>query len=713
MNKSRWIVYLLIMGITFSCNSEKYTDPLTPEEALASFQLNADFEVQVFAAEPFVKDPVAMVFGDDGHAYVAEMPDYPYQPEPGKGNGRIKVLFDRNKDGRVDSAVVFADNLSMPTSMLPWKGGLIVTAAPNIVYLKDTTGDYESDMKTVLFTGFFNDNMEAQITALRFNIDNWVYAANYGREGEVTEGQDGSQDTLLMGGADFRFRLDKDLFERESGVGQFGQAIDDWGHRFLNTNSWHIKQPVIPWRYLHRHAFMPPSEVTLDISDHDQIMYQITDAPYWRAERTKRRNATYKKQGLDRIEYADDHFTGAAGSIVYGGDAFLEKYHGNFFVAEVAGNLVHRDVLIPADSSPHYIAKLGVLEKDKEFLASTDPWFRPTSFTVGEDGCLYIVDMYRQHIETPFAIPEDLKKDMDFMNGSEYGRIYRIVPRHKTIRFGQTLNFSEMKSSKLVQFLSHPNRNTRLRAQRILVERQDKSIVPQLKSLIKEAADPRYELHALYLLEALDALNVDLVKRAIRDGNHEIREAGIRLGEQFPECFSLILNSVKDTSIQVAFQAVLSAGNDGFEKTEKALADALKKYGYDPFFRTAILSSETGGSINFFEMLVQQQWFDEPDNAGQSNYLEDFSFVIGWRNNTNEVVKFLQLISNLSNDEKYKIVALKGMSKGLSNMDDNANLAPTVRAELQRILQTSNDSEVKSVIQNLVKTFDQGNLKTS
>ncbi|MCB0284841.1 MAG: dehydrogenase [Calditrichaeota bacterium] len=501
MYKRSGTFLLLLAVIIFSCKDKKYSDPLTPEEAIKAFQLNEDFDIEIFAAEPFIKDPVAMAFDDEGNAFVVELPDYPYQPEPGKGKGVIKMLLDIDKDGRADSSIIFAENLQMATSILPWKGGLLVTAAPDIIFMKDTTGDYKADIKEKLFTGFFKDNMEAQITGLLYNIDNWVYAANYGREGEVTgKGNTGLRDTLSMSGADFRFRLDKDLYEQETGVAQFGQTIDEWGHRFLTENSVHINQPVIPWRYLYRHKYLPSAKASIDISDHGQIMNQVTDAPFWRAERTRRRNKTYKEQKLDRIEYADDHFTGASGGVVYNGGIFPDKYDGNFFVTDVAGNLVHRDILLYSDSSPHFIAKLAQTEKNKEFLVSTDPWFRPVGFSIGADGCLYIIDMYRQHIETPFAIPEDLKKDMDFMNGSEYGRIYRIVPKNKKIENGHSYNFKKMASLELVKLLSHTNQQNRLRAQRILVERQDKSVIPEVKRMFIESTNPSYRLHAFYLL---------------------------------------------------------------------------------------------------------------------------------------------------------------------------------------------------------------------
>src|SRR5690606_38503918 len=143
--------------------------------------------------------------------------DYPFKPEPGEEKGRIRVLEDENGDGIFDKATLFADSLSEATSVLPWKDGLLVAAAPCILFLKDTDGDGRSDTREVLFSGFFEKNSEAQITNLRFGVDNWIYASNNGQPGEVRFSGKPDAAPLSVRGADFRFRLDRGLFEAETG----------------------------------------------------------------------------------------------------------------------------------------------------------------------------------------------------------------------------------------------------------------------------------------------------------------------------------------------------------------------------------------------------------------------------------------------------------------------------------------------------------------
>ena len=209
-------IFLFVVAVFVSCGEKRYADALSPEKEIKHFKFAGDFTAELFVSEPLVQAPVDMIWDEEGNVYVIEMFDYPYKPEEGKAKGRIRVLKDTNQDGKIDTSVIFADSLPSATSMLPWKGGLIVTAAPDILYFKDTTGDFHADTREVLFTGFFASNSEAQITSLRFGVDNWIYANNHGQNGEVTFLRNPSAPAIKMNGGDFRFRLDKGLFEKES-----------------------------------------------------------------------------------------------------------------------------------------------------------------------------------------------------------------------------------------------------------------------------------------------------------------------------------------------------------------------------------------------------------------------------------------------------------------------------------------------------------------
>lgn len=691
---NRYFLLIFFAGAIISgCKEKRYKDAQTPEKELESFEYDPNFTVELFASEPVVTNPVEMVMDENSNVYVVEMPDYPYKPEDGKGMGSIKRLIDEDGDGKADKSTVFAEGLSEATSVLPYMGGLLVTAAPNIYFMKDTTGDFRADIKEVLFTGFFQNNSEAQITSLRYGLDNWIYASNNGQIGEITFTRKPNAPAIAVKGGDFRFRLDKGLFEVETGQAQFGQTFNDWNHRFVTQNTLYIQQAIIPWRYLHRHEYLPSSKGMKNIGDADGIMYQKTPAPYWRAERTSRRQKQYAEQKLDRKEYADGHFTGASGGTHYGGHSFPKEYFGNIFIGDVAGNLVHRAVLKSSQDSAFYKAGRADFEKGKEFLASTDPWFRPVNFYSAPDGNLYIMDMYHQHIETPVSIPDDLKEDMDFENGKKYGRIWRVVPKKGGIQKPKAERLSENTPSQLVELLAHPNQWYRLQAQRLLLERQDRSVVDMLKKMATNHADPRARLHALYTLEGLGSLEQSLVTQAMKDVNPGNREHGVLLAERYPAVLNELIKCTKDSSGKVRLQATLSLGQFTSEAASNALLDVLKQNVEDNWFRVAVLSSNAGSSFNLLQKLKNNNFFEGNLTLGKRKLLEDWAFIVASRNNKGEATQLLQF--QKSPDIEFAV--LKGFSKYL-NQDNHKELTDDVLGTLKGLKVDKKSNEVLSEI---------------
>ena len=714
LNAQLWLLLMkqffatiLVFYIMGSCSEKRYTDALSPEDALGSFDLDKNFKIEIYAAEPFVQEPVEMTFDEQGNAFVVEMADYPFKPESGTGAGSIRMLSDTNGDGRIDKSTIYADSLLEATSILPWEGGLIVTAAPNIFYLKDTNADYRADKKELLFSGFFQNNNEAQITNLRYSVDNWIYAGNFGQDGKVASARNPGAAALSMSGGDFRFRLDRGQFELETGPTQFGQTIDDWGHRFITENSVHIQQSVIPWRYVHRHPYLPSNKAAANISDHDPLMYNVTAPPYWRVERTKRRNKAFQEHHLNQVEHAEGHFTGASGTTMYLGDAFPEKYYGNVFIGDVSGNLVHRDVLTAFADSVTFVAKRDDAEKSREFLTSTDPWFRPANFTVGPDGALYIMDMYRQHIEAPVSIPEDLKSDMDYLNGSKMGRIYRIVPKNAGSYKKASPDLRNAQTGQIVELLSNPSQWWRLQAQRILLERQDKSAVSALKNLFTRHQDPRVRLHALFALEGLNSLDAKLVEQAMKDTHPGVRESGIILSEKYPQCLPQLMERINDSSARVTLQATLSLGEFPATQAAPALARVIEKHGQDPWFRIAVLSSEAGSCLPLLELLVKQGFFSGELKAERTAFLEDFSYVIGSRNREGEIVHLLKVLmaGGIKKEKGLQLTGLTGLASGIKKSENKTGADPLLKEALKN-MEADSTREIKEAIEEIRKLLE-------
>ena len=694
--------YLLL--VTFLVQSggylsaQRYAAALSPAESQKTFQLDPAFAIELFLTEPDVLSPVDMAFDARGNVYVVEMGDYPYDARPGHFKGRIRLIRDTNGDGKPDKSFVFAENLPSATSILPWQDGILVAAAPDILYLKDTDGDDKADSREVLFTGFFDKNSEAQITSLRFGPDNWIYANNNGQRGTVTYKRKPDAPALEVAGGDFRFRLDRDLFESESGTGQFGLAVDDWGHRFYTQNTLHIQQAPIAWRYAHRHRYLPSYRAEANISDHELAMFQKSATPHWRQVRSDRRQAKYDSLGMDRKEHPRAHFSGASGGTFYGGDGFPESYRGTVFSGDVMGNLIHRDVISSVRGQPAYVASRASEEQDKEFLAATDPWFRPANFYTGPDGYLYVVDMYRQHIETPVSIPEDLKQDMDFAQGEAYGRIWRIYPKNGPKRAVALPNLTAKKSEELVALLAHPNQWWRLTAQRLLLERQDKSTVPLLTRTFNESPDAKARLHTLYALENLGSLGEESIKKALNDPEPGVREHGLILAEKYPVFLSEIIRLTDDSSPQVAYQASLSLGQFPEKEALPTLARIAEKHAEVPLYRLAVLSSEPGASPVLLKTLIEGGTFFKNSSPGKLKLLEEYAYIAGSRNGKNEVGTLVEFLSKT--EENWQPAILNGLASGIRRSTNKSAPDKSVVKELQK-LDKGTSEELKKALASL------------
>src|SRR5207237_5676166 len=279
--------------------------------------------------------------------------------------------------------------------------------------------------------------------------------------------------------------------ESASGPAQFGSTLDDFNHRFITQNTTHIRHVVVPMKYLARAPLLEVRAVAQDISDHGRPsapMFPLTGPQDWRKQRTQLRQHRYDENKQGKKEEVAGWFTAASGGTIYNGDAFPKEYAGNVFTGDVSGDLVHRDILRPDGATfLAHRAKDGV-----EFLASTDIWFRPCNFANAPDGNLYMTDIYRQVIETPESIPESIKKNMNFWSGDTMGRIYRVVPNKPRHTRGLKPNLGAASIDELVRALGHDNGWHRRTAQRLLVEKQDRTAVPALRELANsETARPQ------------------------------------------------------------------------------------------------------------------------------------------------------------------------------------------------------------------------------
>lgn len=514
-------VQLWVLTITMSATMGlRAAGPLSPAEEQASFVLaDPDLLVELVAAEPAITSPVAVAWDAEGAMFVAEMNDYP----TATSGGRIRRLVDADLDGHYESVTSFAEDLHFPSSIQPWRDGILVAAAPDILFLRDTNHDGRADERRVVFSGFAEGNQQLRVNGLTWTPDNWVHGANGRSDGEVRGG--GLNAPVSLRRHDFRFRPDSGVIETLSGPSQFGIAFDAGGNRFLSWNTIPIRHEVLPERYTRDSVSpspVPNLQDCLDPSDHGEVFPLAPPPQTFNRESTR-------------------HFNALAGLHLYDGDALGDEYRGSAFVGETLRNLVHRRVLVPDGVT--FVARRGVREQGREFLAAKDPWFHPVNFATGPDGALYVCDFYRRWVEHPGFVPESLRSRHDWREGWEHGRIWRVTSR----RFPDS-RASERSGSgagvqawpgvvstdeALVEFLGSSNTWQRLTAQRLLAERGAAVPVRPLRARVSTSKKGGgiARLAALWALENAGALDDRTLRPGLSDADPRVRRAAMQILE--------------------------------------------------------------------------------------------------------------------------------------------------------------------------------------
>ncbi|MGD9720359.1 MAG: PVC-type heme-binding CxxCH protein [Pirellulales bacterium] len=554
----------------------RFPGPKSPQQSLGVMHARPGFRVELAAAEPLVMDPVAMAWGPDGRLWVVEMGDYPRGADGDAGHGgRVRYLEDRDGDGHYDRSTVFLDNLGFPNGVLPWRKGVLVTCAPDILYAEDTDGDGQADKREVLYHGFVEANPQHRVNGLKWGLDGWIYCAH----GDAVDGKielRKTGETVNANGRDFRIRPDEGLLDPQSGVSQYGRNRDDWDNWFGNSNSRPMYQFVLADHYLRRNPHVPAADGRVDVSEQPGV-----------AEVFPRSRTLARYNDL----YAANRFTSANSTIVYRDDFFGPAFQGNAFISEPVHNLVHREVMRP--EGLEFRSRRADDERDSEFLASADNWFRPAMLAEGPDGALWVADMYRQTIEHPEWIPQEVQDQIDLRAGSDMGRIYRVYPLGKTPR--QIPRLDKLSTPELVAALDTANSWQRDMVQQLLVWRNEKSAIPTLSKFVGACPRPAARVQALWTLELLGGLTPQLIERALKDEHPGVRRHGVRLAEnhlrESPQLGDAILALTDDADPQVRLQRAYTLGEWNDLRAGQALGELATRFADDPFLVAAVLSS--------------------------------------------------------------------------------------------------------------------------
>lgn len=511
---------------------------LSPEESLEHFHLPDGYRLELVVSEPEIREPVAVVFDGNGRMYVAEMRSY-MQDIDGTDSrapvGRVSVHWSSRDDGLFDQHEVFIDDLVLPRMMLPLDGSLLVseTDTNDIYEYRDTTGDHRADERTLFYDAEpSRSNLEHQTSGLIWAADNWIYTTyNPFRLRWTPEGRVKQEPTA-------------------PNAGQWGLTQDNYGKPwFVNAGGEHgpinFQQPIVYGGFRIEGEFEPGFKEVFPLVPIPDVE---GGEPRFRPD-----------------QKTLNHFTATCGPVIFRGDRLPSELAGNLLFGEPVGRLIRRAIVEVRDG----VTSLRNAHPRSEFIRSTDPNFRPVNMENGPDGTLYIVDMYRGIIQEADWVREgsylrEVIKEYGLQNNYGRGRIWRLV--HEDHQPAGRPRMLDENAGELVSHLAHPNGWWRDTAQKLLVLRQDLSVVDDLKKMARSHRDPLARFHAIWTLEGLAALDPAFLHNALADENPQVRTAAIRASESlFKGGDDRLRNSIRqrlgDPDPTVVTQAMLTASH--------------------------------------------------------------------------------------------------------------------------------------------------------
>jgi glucose/arabinose dehydrogenase len=551
---------------------------LSPEASIATMQMPKGYRLEPVLTEPHIAEPVMVAFDGNGRMYVAEMRTYMMDAN-GTGEqepfSRVSRHEDTDGDGVYDRHTVFADKLLLPRIMLTLDDRIIIgeTNSDDLYIYRDSNGDGVADGKTLWFNGGpRGGNMEHQPNGLVWAMDNGIYSTYY----------------------DYRLRFGPDGKAIKESIpvngGQWGLTQDDWGKVWF-VNAGNETGPV----HFQQHIIYGQFSATNEHIGQYKVVWPIARMP-----------DTQGGPGQLRPDDTLNHFTATCGQDIFRGDRLPADLRGNLLFAEPVGRLVRRTLITVEDG----VTRLANAYEDQhsEFIRATDPLFRPVNMITAPDGTLYLVDMYRGIIQQANWTQKGsyLREQIEaheLQKETGRGRIYRL--RHENFAPGPQPRMLDETPAQWVQHLSHPNGWWRDTAQKLLVLRRDRSVVPALEKLAgADSADPRPRLHALWTLDGLGALSDTLILRALQATDPQVRIAGLRLAELRVNARSTadaplvvaMRGALRDADPRVDIQAMLSVRRAGLPDAEKVIR------------ATAEASTSTG------VYAINEQLWDEANN---------------------------------------------------------------------------------------------------
>ncbi|MCG8653891.1 MAG: cytochrome C, partial [Pirellulales bacterium] len=316
-----------------------------PAQALKTFAVADGFRMEQVAAEPLIGSPVAIQWDAQGRMYVCEMRGYSENRDDRISS--IARLEDTDGDGIYDRRTDFAEGLFWPTAIFPYDGGLFVGDAPDLFYLKDTDGDGTADLRRPVLTGFGTSNVQGLMNSFRWGLDNRIHVACSSTGGVIRKSN--QTEGVNVRGRDLAFDPETFDFQLTSGAAQHGMCFDDWGRKFVSSNSDHIQQVMYEEHDIARNPYFrpPPARKSIAADGPQAEVFRASPVEPWRIVRTRLRVAGTVPGPIEGGGRAAGYFTGATGVTIYRGDAWPAQWQGLAIVGDVGSNLVHRKRLHP------------------------------------------------------------------------------------------------------------------------------------------------------------------------------------------------------------------------------------------------------------------------------------------------------------------------------------------------------------------------------
>ncbi len=546
-----WGLALLVSTTTLAQQQSSIAPPLSPAEQVKTMQVKEGYSVIPVLTDPIIHEPSVIAWDGNGRMYVVEMRTY-MQDIDGKEQlkpvSRVSRHEDTNGDGVYDKHTVFADNLALPRMVLPLLDRVIIreTNTLDLKSYQDTDDDGVADKIELWHEGGGRGgNLEHQPSGLIWNVDNWLYTT-YSRH---------------------RYRVTPSGVVRQSlphSGGQWGLTHDNVGRTFYSSAGGEnpvtdFQQPIVYGRI---------SLGGEQVGNFREV-FPIDNVP-----------DTQGGRGRLRANDTLNRFTASCGQSIFRGDRLPTDFHGDLIICEPVGRLIRR-AKVTNDQGRLLVSNAY---ENSEFIASTDPNFRPVNSATGPDGCLYLVDMYRGIIQEGNWVRNGSylrgvvqKFELDKNIGR--GRIFRV--QHESMkRSTKRPRMLEEKPAQLVAHLSHPNGWWRSEAQKLIVLHNDKSVVPALKQLAHSGEAPLGRLHAFWTLEGLEAIEPELLAAGFNDADPRVRAAAMRISEMFLDTERRLDAGVQklasDEDPNVLIQVVLSVGRGGHPEADAIIAHILE-----------------------------------------------------------------------------------------------------------------------------------------